>query len=445
MRGFEEIIFDHICLNTPTPQWYEWLRTPLHKAAAAGDEKVTFKLLALGALGNPVIPAIRGGREALAENLITNKRICVEKDQATGDIPLHIAATVGSVRIVKSLLGREVNRDERDNDGRNALHRAVQHRHLPVVHALLAAGVKVNVVFSQERRSALSLACHRGHLEIAEALIQHGADVGSPPGRGSYYTPLQEAAIGNHAHCIAALVGAGANVSAAGEHSPMRRTPLHLAAQNGHAEAVSVLVAHGAAKHTRDESSQKNTPLHLAIAGQHLAVVEALLPNVANDFLYASIVDGCLLEAAGAGSVDIMKVLIKGGADVKAMDPPSQGAALHAAAGGGGAGAVDALIEAGADLDAEDVGGKTPLHYAAGESTACESVAALLKHGCDKDKKDYHGLSPLHVAASRGSTAAVVALLTAGADMTARFSCDGHSALDLAVIRGRVGAAEALV
>lgn len=116
----------------------------------------------------------------------------------------------------------------------------------------------------------LHLAASRGHKEVCEFLVQHGADIEatnadvrarthlwlrpcslSPQGVHSclcfrhqqHSTPLHRASWGGRLSVINFLISAGANVNAV---KPNKDTALHLAGYQNHAECVAALLAAGA-------------------------------------------------------------------------------------------------------------------------------------------------------------------------------------------------------
>jgi ankyrin repeat protein len=172
-----------------------------------------------------------------------------------------------------------------------------------------------------------------------------------------------------------------------------------------------------------------------------------------------------LLVAAQFAGLDMVRALLSGGADVRAVDDADGGrTALHYAALHGDVALIDELFGAGALIDARDHDGGTPLHEAAawgladaarslldrgaevnavegpGNMTALHWAArgdhrpvveVLLGAGADPDAATGVGWTPLHEASAIGSDAIVAMLLTASADPSRR-DRDGATALDVA-------------
>jgi ankyrin repeat protein len=111
-----------------------------------------------------------------------------------------------------------------------------------VAELLILKGAEVNAGNNQGIR-ALHSAAGMGHEEIAELLIEHGAQVDLKDDKyGS--TALQWACGYGHRETAELLIEKGADVNAAEDR--FGRTPLHWAAARGHAEVVTLLVKHGA-------------------------------------------------------------------------------------------------------------------------------------------------------------------------------------------------------
>jgi ankyrin repeat protein len=124
--------------------------------------------------------------------------------------------------------------------------------------------------------------------------------------------------------------------------------------------------------------------------------------------------------ASRNGHVEVLKVLLKGGADVNYRGPYGQ-SALHLACANGHAEATDILAEeAGVDLDARDEDNFTPLYEACLWGNFM-SVKVLVAHGADTSlgtsiEQDSSGWTPLIVSSEEGYLRCLQILLEAGAD-----------------------------
>ncbi len=179
--------------------------------------------------------------------------------------------------------------------------------------------------------SALIMALMRKRFDVADYLIDQGADVNHtrpaqhPHNPAHGQTPLWWAA--NHGHMALAqkLLDKGADVNTPDHHGG---TPLTQAAGSGHLDMVRFLIESGADVHAKIYDGRK--AFNLAITNGHKRVAEYLLtvgnePNESGSSGYSP-----LMIAAENNFYDLAKLLIQQGADVNAVHPgPSIYAALR--------------------------------------------------------------------------------------------------------------------
>lgn len=165
--------------------------------------------------------------------------------------PLHLAASNGHEECAESLIGAGANVDASTSSGVTPIHYAVQGRHARVVQLLVQAGAEVNcfrnplLLIAADDGSAdvvrvlldanaptdcrasikvminkdadvedtltpLHLAASKGHTEVVELLLAHGADVNSRTAK--LWTALDFAVLNAHPSCAHALLDHGAYV-----------------------------------------------------------------------------------------------------------------------------------------------------------------------------------------------------------------------------------------
>ena len=121
--------------------------------------------------------------------------------------------------------------------------------------------------------------------------------------------------------------------------------------------------------------------------------------------------------AASHGHKDVVKLLLKAGADANKADQYGQTPLIEAARYGQ-IEVAQLLLDGGAEPNKADNAGLTPLHEAAGRGNSWQLVKHLIESGTEWsiDKPDKFRRTPLHWAISYGQREVVKVLLEAGAD-----------------------------
>lgn len=226
-------------------------KTALHLAAEKGSPGLARMLVEEGHAdlnkreedcnSAPLHAAIYARRLANVKELVRLGADTMEKD-ASRRTPLHIAAWVGDLDLVKYFAEDLPAAEHTPQSYANALYEAVFYEHAPVAHYLLASGkidpnltnasgdVLLNTAILQtdskivdellaagadparpdrRGRTPLSLAVSRKNLRLAKLLVGRGADVNSVCSEGS--TPLFEAVANDDRDMVEFLLEAGAN------------------------------------------------------------------------------------------------------------------------------------------------------------------------------------------------------------------------------------------
>ena len=169
------------------------------------------------------------------------------------------------------------------------LQRAARDGDLPLVKSLIGQGTSVDEACDFKGWTALHFAAHRGHVAIAEFLLDQGANVSVRDKDG--YTPLHNTADSStkgrppkrteaeRNRIAALLLKHGANVNATTNHG---ETPLHNAALPNNTGLVQLLLENGADPNIRQ--AQGMTPLHVAFfSGEDRAQIARLLLHYGAD------------------------------------------------------------------------------------------------------------------------------------------------------------------
>lgn len=121
------------------------------------------------------------------------------------------------VEKLKDLLQRGAKPNTRDprpeNVGATALHYAAKYGNKEACKILLEAGAEVNLQYEKEaeRLSPLLLAVRKGHVEVAELLLDHGADIELSGCIHDCVTPLRSAIYRRDEPMLKMLLKRGAN------------------------------------------------------------------------------------------------------------------------------------------------------------------------------------------------------------------------------------------
>jgi ankyrin repeat protein len=128
---------------------------------------------------------------------------------------------------------------------------------------------------------------------------------------------------------------------------------------------------------------------------------------------------GGLFWAAKEGKMDVIRLLLRHGADLSATN--SEGTLAHSAAAGGHVEVLQLLLENQIPLDQRQQypDGWTPLHSAV-KCKQESAVAFLLQQGAHPNTKVENGWTALHCSAEQGSTGIAKILLENGARVTAK-------------------------
>ncbi|KAL8785217.1 MAG: hypothetical protein Q9213_003486 [Squamulea squamosa] len=236
--------------------------TPLQDAAASGEEAVVEQLL-----NHMAIP-----RQPSLTNLLAGAR-------------LRAAVAREEFHVIQELLGKPgIDVNIQDHKGRSALHHAAYRGQEETVRSLLERGASVHARRTDSAYSfivarlgntdvdeykwitPLNNAAGKGHADIVEIFLSHGADMNERP------KAFDIAVSGGYANVAKVLLDYGAPVS--GPIWETRRTPLFWSALFGYEDVVRLLLENGAVEE-RDAENGKEALLR-ALDYKHAGVVELL-------------------------------------------------------------------------------------------------------------------------------------------------------------------------
>ena len=349
--------------------------------------------------------------------------------------------------MLKSMLlaGGDVN-IKSVNNGQNALHIASSFGICDVMMVLIQHGANCNHL-TASGKSALDLACEKGHEEAIELLLKNGAKpdtetatTGSSFNADSgYYSRhpampvLCTAAKNGSETMVKMLLKHEANVNASDEKG---NTALHLATSNA---VIETLLKAGANANATNDNGETVLSALFKKRQADTNVVEMLLNFGANPNTCFPLHDAC--ESNDANTV---RLLLAHGVDANLVKESQR---LHMLGGSwmfgnvvqieytepsplciackhGNVDMVDCLLQNGASATFADDDGNSALHFALerlGQQASSEEydpiVTLLLQHKAAVNVVSNKGESPLYVACTKGLSGVVKQLLDCRADV----------------------------
>jgi uncharacterized protein len=241
----------------------------------AGDRKAALDRIRTGAAVNEAQPdgtrpihwAVYKVDYELIGALLA-KKASVDVVNEFGSTPLAEAVKLADARMVKLLLDAGAGVDRADENGQTALMLAIKTGELPIVEMLVKAGANVSAVERFQHQTPLmwAVTASKHAAEMTKLLLAKGANVkaralysdwpnqlSSEP-RGQYrpvggLTALLYAARNGCSDCVAALIGAGADVNVP---TPEGVTPLMISLDNDENDVATLLLDRGANPHVAD-------------------------------------------------------------------------------------------------------------------------------------------------------------------------------------------------
>ena len=383
--------------------------------------------------------AARGGHVKVLKKLISvgaNVNATKSYGQHQGITPLHAAAARGNEECVQALLDAGSDINHRASDGGTALHCGCEFGHPQVVKALLehkVNGKRTIDIMAKKRAveaediTALHLAATVAAEEVVKLLVDADIDINSQASDG--FTAIHLAAQNGAVPVAKVLLEAGCNLNkVACLDGCEGLTPFHLAVRVGNEEHIDELVKYGAEIHTTAAVSDVAgvSSLHLASVCGHHRIVRKLIRLGADVNARTSTGSTSLFLAVKEGNDDVVRFLLEANCDVTVQQSEASPGIVHLAIMANNERVLRMLIRAGCSINepakSEENGDITPL-YIAVDNKHIQMVKLLLELGADPDQELKDGFTVLHTSAEQGLLDIVKVLIDHGcaADKTAKF------------------------
>ncbi|KAK9804415.1 hypothetical protein WJX72_011623 [[Myrmecia] bisecta] len=352
------------------------------------------------------------------------------------------AASHADIAQLRTMIQHGFDVNSTDYDGRTALMLACVKGHADVVSVLLAAGAQASLKDSQGNM-ALNEACINGHDNLIAMLTAHGARMDEISGK-EQATALCWAVFEGNLPLLRRYLAAGMDVNA---QNFDLRTALHISASEGSLAAVRILVEDFKA-HLDTRDRWDATPLDEAIR-VGAASVATYLRGVCPPELVKQ-VDMQQLEkrtmkflyASSRGDVATMQQMLEAGCNPNCADYDGR-TALMLACVDKHAPVVALLLSAGADTSLHDNLGNTALTEAC-KYGADECIDLIVKKNGQLGIEGVRCAVQLCIAVFEHDLVLVNRYISAGADINAS-DFDGRTALHIAASDGHLETVRVLV
>ena len=198
-----------------------------------------------------------------------------------GNTPILMASKAGAVEVVQALIERGANLEALPCQGYifTSLGTAIVQNNSELVKLLIENGANIGILKNISPDTALHIACRYDRLEMAEILIENGADYNEPAWADDYYgsalTPLQSTIIRAASPKLAKLlIEKGADLE---KQSSRGYTALHMAVFRDQFEIAEIIIKNGADVNFINFNADGQNPLHLAATKNYPKIIKMLI------------------------------------------------------------------------------------------------------------------------------------------------------------------------
>lgn len=356
--------------------------------------------------------AIAAAHYAEAQAMMTADPALVNARNAQQMTPLHVAAARGNDKLVAWLLEKGAAVDAADDQGVTAVQLAAQNNSLPTVKVLVEHGANLSVR-DKRGRNALGAAYSHPWAAIVDYIKQAQA-TDTPPGVAPRLNDALKAALAatDLNRLKAALKAEPEQVWGRDENG---RTPLMLAVQANAVPLAQELLAQAAAPNAVDRDGQ--TALMQAVLQNNPETVRLLMEKGADPALADKTGRRAADMAQGTHKDDILPLLASAAPASPPAGPVLATPEFSKAVLDNRLPEVQKMLEQNPSLANSIDKNGFPMFVQAASSAYAKMLTMFLDAGTRIDIQDPEGMSALHRAAKNGSMECVKLLVERGANL----------------------------
>ncbi|KAJ7270945.1 ankyrin repeat-containing domain protein [Mycena rebaudengoi] len=363
------------------------------------------------------------GLQEVARHLFDRDQSITEEDKEEALIVASHWNCLGIVRLLIKWHGTNV--DAREG---SALQAAAEKGHLGLAQILLDHGANMKLV-GGEYGTALQAASAKWDEGMVQLFLKNGADVNSQGGK--YGTALQAASVKGNITAVQLLLNKGADVNA---QAGLYGSALQAVLREGHDRVAQPLI---------EKDADIRSSFQAALAAGDIAAVCVLREKGVNLNAQGGYYGTALQAASAKGLSAVVQLLLKNGANVN-LKGGEYGTALQAASAKGEEAVVQLLLDNGAEVNLQGGYYGTALQAAASTWMPQEVVRLLLEHGADVSLQGGYYGTALQAASAGRHLEVVKLLLEHGTDVNVKGGYYG-TALQAASGEGVEGAVRLLL
>ncbi len=349
---------------------------------------------------------------------LLGKKAPVNITDSEGLSPLHYSVCFNHTAITKLLINSKANLDARDIEGYTPIYYAAQNGNEAIFDLLLWRGAKTDPT---EKTTLLHMAAYGGNTAIIKKLLDKKMSPEAVDDQG--LLPIDYAAANSKDEAVILLA----------DNMPEEKISLNtllplLAGDNK--ELLKNLLAR--IKNKNRLNSDNDSPARIAAKYSGPDMLSFLESEGVNITYVAPNGQSALQEAAAAGNLDAVKLLVEKGMDPNSRIPDTGFTPVMTACCAGNSDVVKYLAEHGADTGIPSAKGTYLIHEAAYKGNL-ELVIYFTEHGTDVNTPDANGVTALFNALDANQPGVVGWLLSHGADLKLKTKT-GDTALHYAVL-----------